>query len=282
MNVKDEGYWDWDRHWRWELLGSEVYSIRFDGSVIRRLTYNRDYEHDPRWSKDGTSIFFDSGGLHSVSANGGEIKKINQLSRGYYSLSQNGLLLSIDHNRTGDPALDYSLHQDSSRLKLLVIPEASNAFYNELQWLPNDEAFFYSDQYKGVQVYNTKTLRRMDTPSLGRGPASWSPNGKWLAIIGFSGKFAAHGDWIRISDEENMDKRSRGYLYLLDMDTGRLNAVLQDIKYVPIAWSPDSEWIAFVSNQNDGQLFKVRRDGTALQQLADLDCRISEISWSPK
>jgi len=282
MNMKDEGYWDWNRHWDWELYGSEVYSIRFDGSVIRRLTYNRYDEHDPRWSKNGTSIFFDSDGLHSMSANGGEIKQINQLSRGSYSLSQNGLLLSIEHNRTGDPALNYTLHRDASGLTLLVHPESPIAFYNRLQWLPNDEAFFYSDEWKGVQVYNTKTLHKMDTRTFSRGPASWSPNGKWLAIIGLGGKYTAHGDWIRISDEESTDNRSRRYLYLLDMDTGQLKAFIHYIKYVRITWSPDSEWIAFVSISNDGQLFKIKRDGTGLQQLTDLDCHISEISWSPK
>lgn len=280
--LKDNGHWSWSRHWGYESYHSEVYTIRFDGSVLKRLTYNRYDENRPQWSNDGESILFDSGGLHSVSMDGGGIKRINQLSRGSYSRSHNGLPLSINHNSTGDPALDYSLHQDSSGLKLLVIPEAPIAFYNELQWLPNDEAFFYVDEYKGVQVYNTKTLLRMDTPSLGRGPASWSPNGKWLAIIGISGKYAGHGGWIRISDEVSTDNRSRRYLYLLDMDTGQLKAFIHYIKYVPITWSPDSEWIAFVSSSNDGQLFKIKRDGTGLQQLTDLECSISEISWSPK
>ena len=282
MNMKDEGYWDWNRHWGWELFGSEVYSIRFDGWVIRRLTYNRYDEHDPRWSKDGTSIFFDSGGLHSVSANGGEIKQINQLSRGSYSLSQNGLLLSIEHNRTGDPALDYSLHRDASGLTFLVKPEAPIAFNDPQQWSRNDEAFLYFDGYTGLAVFNMKTLLRVDVPRWGIGPGRLSPDGKWVAATSVRKDNPAYGEWIRINDDESPHDRSRRYLYLLDMDTGQLKAFIHYIKYVGTTWSPDSEWIAFVSSSNDGQLFKIRRDGTGLQQLTELDCHITEISWSPK
>ena len=118
MNMKDEGYWSWDRRWAYESHHSEIYKIRFDGSVLKRMTYNRYDEHNPQWSNDGEFIYFDSGGLHSVSANGGEVKRINQLRRATYSRSHSGLLLSIDHNRTGDSALDYTLHQDSSGLTL--------------------------------------------------------------------------------------------------------------------------------------------------------------------
>jgi len=282
MNMKDEGHWSWIRHWAYESHHSEVYKTRFDGSVLKRLTYNRNDEDNPRWSNDGESILFDSGGLHSLSANGGEIKRINQLRRGSYSLSHSGLLLSIDHNHTGDPALDYTLHQDSSGLKLLVSPEAQIAFFNQQQWARNDEAFLYSDGYTGLAVFNMKTLLRVDIPGTGNGPARLSPDGKWLAVISIRNNNPAYGEWIRISDDGSLDDRSRRYLYLLDMATGRFNAFVQDINYVRIAWSPDSEWIAFVSAFHGGQLFKIKRDGTGLQQLTDLDCSISEISWSPK
>ncbi|MYD09855.1 MAG: hypothetical protein F4X02_07395 [Chloroflexi bacterium] len=282
MNMKDEGYWSWNRRWAYESHYSEVYSIRFDGSVIKRLTYNQNDEHNPQRSSDGETIFFDSGGLHSVSADGGEIKQINQLRRGSYSLSHNGLLLSILHNTTGDPALDYSLHQDSSGLKLLVSPDAQLFFANLRQWSRNDEAFLYADEYDGLQVFDMKSLLKVNATDLGAGPASWSPNGKLLAIISISDKYAAHGDWIRVSNDGSLDDRSRRYLHLLDVATGQVSAFLQDIKYVPIAWSPDSEWIAFSSASQDNRLFKIRRDGTGLQQLTDLECSMSEISWSPK
>ena len=186
--------------------------------MLQRFTYNRYDEHNPQWSNDGESIYFDSGGLHYVSASGGEVKRINQLRRATYSFSHNGLLLSILHNTTGDPALDYSLHQHSSGLKLLVSPEAQLFFdANRRQWSRNDEAFLYSDQFKGLQVFNMETLLKVNTTNLGIGPASWSPNGKWLAIISISDKYAAHGDWIRVSDDRSPDDRSRRYLNLLDL-----------------------------------------------------------------
>lgn len=282
MNMKDEGYWTWSRRWAYESHYSEIYLIRFDGSVFKRFTYNQHDDDNPQWSTDGESIFFDADGLQSVSANGGGIKRINQLNRASYSLSHNGLLLLIEHNRTGDPTLDYSLHQDSSGLKLLVSPDAQLFFANRRLWSRNDESFLYSDQYKGLQVFNMKTLFKVNSTNLSAGPVSWSPNGKWLAIIRNSDKFATQGDWIRVSDDGSPGDRSRRYMHLLDMATGQVSAFLQDINFVAVAWSRDSEWIAFVSAFHGGQLFRIRRDGTGLQQLTDLDCDISEISWSPK
>ncbi|MCY3780804.1 MAG: hypothetical protein OXG78_10890 [Chloroflexi bacterium] len=47
-------------------------------------------------------------------------------------------------------------------------------------------------------------------------------------------------------------------------------------------WSPDNEWIAFTKGGVDRQLFKIRRDGSDLQQLTDLDCDIKVASWSPR
>lgn len=281
LRLEHDGHWTWSKQLTYRFTRPEVYMISFDGSVSKRLTYNHVDEENPRWSSDGESVLFDSGGLHSVSAAGGEIKQINQLSRGSYSLSPSGLLLSIMHNRTGEPSLDYSLHRDDIGLKLLVSPQAALASYNLQEWSRNDEAFSYEDGRGGLNVFNMNNLAPVDLPRIGLGWSSLSPNGKWMASLS-ARDVPADGEWITLSGVKSSDRLSRGHLYLLDLDTGLLTGLVKDVKIVRTSWSPDSKWIAFVSNLHHGQLFKIKRNGTGLQQLTDLDCRISEISWSPK
>jgi dipeptidyl aminopeptidase/acylaminoacyl peptidase len=47
-------------------------------------------------------------------------------------------------------------------------------------------------------------------------------------------------------------------------------------------WSPDSQWIAFLSQRTDyNQVWLIRPDGTGLRQLTDVGTNIEEFSWSP-
>ena len=119
LEMNDEGYWTLDRAWSYESHYSEIYRIRFDGLVSRRLTYNHVHDRNPRWSNDGSSIFFDANGLSYVSVNGGEIKQINPSDLRSSSLRPNRPSLSIVPNRTGDPSLNYSLHRDDSGFEVI-------------------------------------------------------------------------------------------------------------------------------------------------------------------
>ena len=255
LEMKDEGYWSWSRSWSYESHTSEIYVIRFDGLLSRRLTYNRVDERHPRWSSDGQSIFFTYGygprtsvWSHQISADGGEIKPINQDDQYSYRLSPQGHLHKIEQPRK-----------------------------------PNREDFFVQrDGFDGVHIFDTESLLRRSSPLWNERLINWSPNGKWLAIISTHTDILAHGEWIRVRADEITNIISYRHLYLKDTDTGRLEKFVHDIYGYTVAWSPDSEWLAFASNAHYGQLFKIKRDGTALQQLTDMDCRITEISWSPK
>ena len=255
LGMKNEGYWTFSRHWSYESHTSEIYVIRFDGLLSRRLTYNRVDERYPRWSSDGRSIFFTyelghrtSVRSHQISADGGEIKPINQDDQDSYRLSPQGHLHKIEQPRK--PNKGHTIvHRNSSG---------------------------------GVTVFDTKSLLRRSSPIQSENDIEWSPNGKWIAIISASDKHSADGEWIRISDNESTRSSYHPHLYLKDTDTGRLERFVRDIYGYSVAWSPDSEWLAFASNGYDSQLFKIKRDGTALQQLTDMDCHITELSWSPK
>ena len=256
----------------------EIYRIRFDGLDSRRLTYNRLREFAPRWSKDGRSIwFFSSGAMHKASIDGHEISQSYYSSIGKYLLIRRPVDWSSDEQRivaigTYDAILSGS-NPDGSDWRVLT---RAGMRPDAVAWSADDERILYYGHDVGFEfdtlaVFDVK--KQVEDFSLKMDlihDAQWSPDSNWIAIKG------------RALDEE-----AGIHLYLLDVDTG-------DMHYIPamttgdlgaISWSPDSEWIAYFTYPSSGgysRLFKIKRDGTALQQLHELDCRITELSWSPE
>ena len=214
----------------------------------------------------------------------GELKHITQLDYNSYIISPYGLLISVLPNTTGDSSLDYSLHRDQSELRLLISPKnfkrVLGLFY---QWAPNGERFLYHEYAGRLHTFDVVAVARELSLNMNVKSASWAPNGRWIAIVSEHDVNWKNGELTNMGDDEITGYRSlEENLYVLDTDTGQVEEVISDIYSAAVSWSPDSQWIAFSSNPHDGQLFKIKRNGTGVQQLTDLDCRVSEISWSPK
>ncbi|MCY4070963.1 MAG: hypothetical protein OXG60_06670 [Chloroflexi bacterium] len=256
----------------------EIFRVRFDGLDTRRLTYNHSQEIDPRWSNVGRSVsFITRGAIHRISDSGHEISRsYNSYIKPYpwgrrvfdWSSDDRKLVIVGTHG-----AVLYSTNPDGSDLGVLTRAETRP---DAVAWAANDEQILYYSRdmlsdYKTLTVFNV-TSRSEDT-SLKMDAiqdARWSPNSEWIAIKGRA-----------------LDESEGEHIYLLDIDTGAMNYVttMSTGDFGGISWSPDSEWIAFSTSPRrggDGRIFKIKRDGTALHQLAEIDCRIIEISWSPK
>jgi Tol biopolymer transport system component len=73
------------------------------------------------------------------------------------------------------------------------------------------------------------------------------------------------------------------HLYLADIGSGNPRRALKSEgrQYDP-AWSPDGNWLAFISWSNgDGGIWKVRSDGTGLQRLTTAPAYFRYLAWSP-
>jgi len=247
---------------------------------VRRLTYDHYHAFFPHWSDDDGSISFVSikgisfRGIHQISVNGDEISQTDNphIEPRFWA---HPFAWSSDNQKYAFSPyffVAYGSNPDGSDLQEL---EEMKDGIQGIEWSPNNEQILYYDSYDKLIVYNVKTRKEdfslnMDVTL----DARWSPDGKWIAIVG---------------QAENVN--SGIYLYLLDVRSGDIQKVIEDDIEIrsSISWSPDSEWIAFSNYDNlfgdedkyTGRMFKIKRDGTALQQLRELDCRIGQLSWSP-
>ncbi|MCY4019083.1 MAG: hypothetical protein OXG39_06715 [Chloroflexi bacterium] len=256
----------------------EIYRIRFDGLDSRRLTYNHFREFGPRWSKDGKSIwFFSSETMHKTSVDGAEISQSYDSYIGASLLIRRPVDWSSDEQRiiaigTYDAILsgsdpDGSDWRELTRAGMRPDAVAWSGDDERIMYFSNDVSFEFSklvvfDVKKQVEHFSLKMNSIHD--------ARWLPDGNWIAIKGRA-----------------LDEDEGAHIYLLDIHTGVMNYItaMTTGDLGKISWSPDSEWIAFSTypwSGGDSRIFKIKRDGTAFHQLTRIDCRIREISWSPK
>ncbi len=256
----------------------EIYRIRFDGLDSSRLTYNHFREYHPLWSNDGKSIwFFSDGTIHKTSINGHEVSHSHISNIGKDLFSRRPVDWSSDDQRiAGIRSYDKLLvgtNPDGSDWRVLT---RAGRTIHHVAWAPNDEQIMY---YTFDATYDSRKLAVFDAKGQVEDfsiemdlirDAQWSPDARWIAIDG------------RALDEEEGE-----YLYLLDVESGHIRYVtlIGMYHFGAISWSPDSDWIVFSSSPRSGgnsQILKVKRDGTRLQQLIDIDCEVTEISWSPR
>ena len=276
-----EGYatsLDWSPDGAWLALpvwnsgawrGTELFNVRFDGSDTRRLTFNDASESFLRWSKDGTALDFLSGiqPLYRASADGKDLERLGELDEVTYdsdriAWSPDGRyftrLLHWDRSISFSTLVIRAL-DDEDRIWEHRVPGNAGA----IRWAPDSKRIALGG--KELHIYDVETHSAEYQTELGVTYLSWSPNGRWLAVSSQIGRSSTYR------------------LGILDTESGEMRIIREGAKF-RTSWSSDSEWIAFklaVPNVFD-QLYKIRRDGSALQQLTNLDCRVDIISWSPR
>lgn len=113
-----------------------------------------------------------------------------------------------------------------------------------------------------------------------RAPA-WSPDGKWIAFVSDGHEEILLGEWkFNISS----------HIYKTDINGANLRQLTDEGKNLKPAWSPDSQWIAFVSyhrgNERKG-IYVMDADGKRLRRLDDKPIQgvdgilQGECAWSP-
>jgi Tol biopolymer transport system component len=107
---------------------------------------------------------------------------------------------------------------------------------------------------------------RLLAAGLSEPEASWSPDGKWVAVSGF----APNGS----------DRRQ--HLYVIPAGGGRLRQLTtEEVRSgEPPAWTPDGNWITYATYE--GEVKEIHPDGTGMRTIADFPHEeVRGLAWSP-
>lgn len=246
----------------------DIYLMRPDGVVLTNLTQHPGYDGQPAWSPDGKHLAFTSrrtGNLNIyVTPIFGDSWNLTQSPYNDKSpaWSPDGGWLLFESDRTGNLEI-FKIRLDGSELVNLTQHRADEV---NAQWSPDGNWIaFESNRLNKNDVY----LMRPDgsevvniTDSLGYdGAPVWSSDGLSIAFV--SGR----------------DIPPRIYLMRRDgSEQTRLPVALQGSEF------PDwlGDWIAFDSIVNGNrEVFRVRADGTGLENLSQHPGYDGNPAWSP-
>jgi TolB protein len=239
----------------------ELYSVRPDGSGLRRLTHTAEEELVPRWTRDGRLVAMGVAGdrtrLHVIGTDGSSQVLAEQRAVGM-AISNDGRRIAYGVGTWGRNRV-YVADRDGSHARALT--DSSCSWFN-LAWSPDDRmlAAARTDAARNLQVW------LIDVDDVGRHALThfaqrdgrpqwpaWSPDGTRIAIQ--AGLY-----------DRDHPERSDAYIWVVDVASGRATRLGSHdrpwLDETP-SWFPDGKRIAYQSTQTGPMEIRVRdADGT--------------------
>ena len=253
----------------------DLYSVRIDGSDLRRLTTHPYADESPRWSPDGGRVLFsrrEPGGttssLHVVSLAGAqELPVMAPYHRDSdASWTQRAAEIVFSCDRFGR-AYDLCIAKwDGSNVRSLAtfpslqhVRLSPDGVHVALLGQANVQSLY-------VMALSGGSVRRL-TPEVTQWSFAqsfdWSPDGERLVVEMFIERFRLHH---------------------VNRDGTDFRELVQDS--VPLRsprWSPDGEWIAYVRQDGSDQAaWIVRADGSGARRLTGGFPYTMNVIWNPK
>jgi TolB protein len=223
----------------------EVYLASIDGSGVRRLTMNEQFEADIAWSPDSARLLVKSyrdgnDEVYLLDRSGATQRKLTDspASDGGPSWSPDGRWIVFHSDRNGDGNRLYLMAADGSNVR--TFPHDPGPGHSP-QWSPDGTAIvFVSGRDGNAEIYvmnpDGSNVRRLTHDPRENGYPRWSPDGTTIAHT--AGSFDTDRWSVVVSDPDGRNSR----VLVEDSDSG--NA----------AWSPDGTRLSF------GR-YRVRGDG---------------------
>ncbi|MBX3283364.1 MAG: PD40 domain-containing protein [Acidobacteria bacterium] len=250
----------------------EIYSMKADGSDVRRLTNNPGHDSFPKFSPDGTLISFNSNfeseltDIYLMRPDGSHVMRLTN-SKGY-DFSRNGWSpdgTKFAYNSDVEGSDDvYVMNVDPfPPTKVIEIPDA------DLQtpaYSPDGQKIVFTAAYgdhSELRVFDrtTGTSSMIVRTTSSKNYPRWSPDGKWIAF--------------------HQEDGGRWDIFKVRPDGTDLTNLTNDPSSDSVAvWSADSATIYFRSARNTGtetaEFFKMNADGTGQ---VPLPIRKGKIGW---
>jgi Tol biopolymer transport system component/DNA-binding winged helix-turn-helix (wHTH) protein len=248
----------------------DIYVMNADGTNVRRIVDDLEYDVGPQWSPDGRKILFMTGrngnfDVYVMNADGTEQKNLTA----DYDKSDGAPVWSIDgHNiafsrRVGGKDQIFVMDADGANLKRVTHNSANNG---SLGWSPDSSKLIYqSDQDGNWEIYTISVdgeLDQLTDDAADDIAPDWSPDGNRIA---FSSN--RHGDQ---------------HIYVMNADGSALtqitNSTAEDTEP---AWAPDGKRIAFTSVRDGNQeIYVMNADGSNPRRLTNNPAVESTPRWS--
>lgn len=253
----------------------EIYTMKPDGSNLKRITNRVGDDIQPSWSSDGRSIVFCSErdgdwDIYTMRADGSSLRALTSNSdsdRGPV-WSPDGKSIAFHSDRDGNWEL-YVMNSDGSNQRNITNSSATQTYPS---WSPDSKSISYSYynweaadnnwEVHTIQADGSNPMALTSNPAADH-LASWSPNGQSIAF--WSNR---DGDWniyIMKSNGSNQRKIS-------------LTPPQPDVQS-RVAWSPDSRFIAFPRSHD---IYKMNADGTNASNLTQSSGIDTDPAWMPK
>ena len=251
-------------------IGFEIFTVRPDGTGLKRLTDNRSEEWGPKWSPDGTKIVFSShrsgnDEIYVMDRTGDNVTRLtdNDASDAVPAWSPDGSKIAFSSSRDDPENIYYDLFvMDADGGNVTKISGADLSEQNP-SWSPDGrrivfdrDDLIFTVRSDGTDLKKLTSRRRMLA-----GNASWSHDGRRILFQ------------AQTSEEKGMD------VFVMKRDGRNKRSVVSTKKEEQgPTWSPNDRRFAFA---NHWRVAVARADGSRRVTLFRHDLADYTVDWGP-
>lgn len=253
-------------------LKSDIYSVSYDGSELRKLTGHQSILMTPRWSPDGTFLAFTSfkrgrPEIYLRNLKNGEERRIAAFEGlnlcGNFSPDGKKLLLTL--SKDGNEEI-YVLEIDSLKLRRLT---SNYSIDVSPSWSPDGKKIvFVSNRSGSPQIYimdaDGNSAKRITYEGNYNTSPSWSPRGDRIVYEGL--------------------KNNKYQIFSIDEEGNNPLQLTSDASdNESPSWSPSGRQIVYVSQKHSkSKIFIMNSNGTNPRLLYEQNNKMVMTVWSPR
>jgi len=291
----------------------DIYVMNADGSGVKRIVDDPEYDAEPKWSPDGRKMLFVTGrngnfDVYEMNPDGTGQRNLtadNDKADGAAAWSLDGRSIAFVRRIEGKDQI-YLMDADGNNLKRVTNNSANNS---RPSWSPDgSKLLFQTDRDGNLEIYvmsvDGELLQLTNDPADDLSPA-WSPDGSQIAFSsnrdGMQHIYTLNGDGDSLKELTHLpaedtepawspdgkriafarSRDGKNELYLMNADGSNQSRLVGDLEIVGSPkWSSDGR-ILFIGRQ-DGQrvIYAVNDDGTNVTRLAQVRLG-GQVDWSP-